>query len=113
MAQRYNNLPTFDQAVQEKGVTSKVWFFFWQALWNGIAPSAESAVALSTSPFTFTAPRGGFLIVQGGTVSFVSFSRDGSTFHNTGQTQGIFPVSKQDQIVITYSVAPTLTFVPT
>jgi len=108
-----NSLPTFAQSLVEGGRTSKVWYFFWQALWNGIPPGAESSVTAGPSPFNYVAPRGGFVIVQGGSVSHISFSRNQTTFYNTGQTTGVFPLSKGDSLSITYSSAPALTFVPT
>ena len=108
-----NALPTFNQQILEGGRTSRVWYFFFQGLWNGIPPGAESKVVVTASPFGFIAPRGGFLIVQGGTVSSVSFSRDGITPHATGQTAGMFPLSKGDTLTVTYSSVPNLTFVPT
>ena len=108
----FNSFPTFAQSLTEGGRTSKVWYFFLQGLWNGIPPGAENFVAAGLSPFIYTAPRGGFLIVQGGTVSFISFSRNQSTFYNTGETTGVFPLSKGDSLSISYSAAPNLTFVP-
>jgi hypothetical protein len=108
----YNSLPTYNQNVEIGGKTSKIWYFFWQALWNGIPPGAESVVVPTGSPFGFVAPRGGFAIVQGGTVSNISFSRDGVTPYNTGLTVGVFPLSKGDVLTVTYSSAPALIFVP-
>jgi hypothetical protein len=112
LTQKYNSLPTYETAFEVGGRTSKTWYFFLQALWNGIAPGGENSVTPTASPFVFTAPRRGFLIVQGGTVSFVSYSRDQVTFHNTGVVAGAIPASKGDLVSVTYSVAPTLTFVP-
>ena len=112
MAQYYSTVPTFEQSLIQGKTTNKNWYFFWQGLSNGIPPGAESVVAPGASPYEFAAPSGGFLIIQGGTVSFVSFSRDHTTFYATGQTQGMFPVSQGDILLITYSVAPNLTFVP-
>lgn len=48
------------------------------------------------------------LMVSGGTVSAIDYSKDGSTFDSTGQTAGQFVVNPGDRLRITYSVAPTV-----
>jgi hypothetical protein len=109
----YTTLPTYDQTLTTgKNPTNKVWYFFFKSLYVGSPPAAEFAVSLTASPFSFVAPQRGFLIVQGGSVVLVQFSRNGKTNYTTGQTQGVFPVSANDTIIIRYSVAPTVTFVP-
>lgn len=111
MAQ-FNTTPTFDQPLNEKGLTSKIWYRFFQSLAKGIPPAAEVTVTATGSPYTYTAAQKGFLIVQGGTVSLIQVSRTAGTNHATGITQGVFPLSAGDSLVINYSVAPNLTFVP-
>lgn len=110
--QQLNRLPQFGQPLAAGNVTNKDWYFFWAGLWRGLAPELESPVTLTGSPFTYSAPRRGSLIVSGGTVSQIRFSRDGSTFYNTGATAGMFALSAADRLEVTYTVAPTLTFVP-
>lgn len=66
----------------------------------GITPGA--------SPYTYEAPARGFVLVTGGTVSSITWTRDGSTFLTTGMTAGFFPVEAGDAIVVTYTVAPTM-----
>ena len=110
MTQQYNTFPTYDQPISEKGGTARGWYRFFQGLAFGVPPGAETAVTVGTSPFTYTAPRGGAVIVQGGIVSAISFARVSS--HVTGATQGLFPVSSGDMITITYTGVPTVTFVP-
>ena len=108
-----NTIPQFEQRViRQGGVTAKEWYFFFQALWKGLPQALEVPVVPGPTPFTYTAPTRGFLIVQGGTISLVQFSRDGSTNYSVGTTAGSFPLSQGDQLIINYSVAPTLTFVP-
>jgi hypothetical protein len=108
-----NKIPTFNTPLIEAGRTNKDWFFYFTGLFQKIPPEREAPVVLGPSPYLYTAPRGGFLIVQGGTVSAIEFSRDGTTFYNTGQTQGTISFGSFDQIRITYSVLPNVTFVPT
>jgi hypothetical protein len=108
------NYPTPLQTQSEQGpFTSKDWYFFWAGLFQGLAPAIEKAVPLTGSPFTYAAAAKGSFIVSGGTVSLIQFSRDGVTFYNVGQTSGMFTLSAADRLKITYSVAPTVTFVPT
>lgn len=110
--QQLNRLPQFGQPLETNKITSRDWYFFWAGLWRGLAPELETPVTLTGSPFTYTAPRRGSLIVSGGTVSQIRFSRDGTTFYNVGATAGMFALSAADRLEVTYSVAPTLTFVP-
>lgn len=110
--QQLNRLPQFGQPLANKEVTNKDWYFFWAGLWRGLAPELESPVVLTGSPFTFSAPRRGSLIVSGGTVSQIRFSRDASTFYDVGATAGMFALSAADRLEVTYTGSPTLTFVP-
>lgn len=111
MTVQFNQLPTYDQPILGGKSFSRPWFVFLSNLFTGKPPASENSVVTGTSPFTYTAARRGFLIVQGGTVSMVQWAR-GTTNHNTGQTQGTFPLSQGDSLVITYTGAPTLTFAP-
>ncbi len=107
-----NILPNYNQPLVEKGLTARTWYQFFQSMWKGFPTGAEVSVTATASPMTYLAPSKGFLIVNGGTVSLVQFTRDQKTNYTTGQTQGCFPVSNGDALIVTYSVTPTLTFVP-
>jgi hypothetical protein len=109
---QFNRMPDYNEALVTKGVTSKGWSRFWGGLFTGTPTGPISVITVSASPFTYTATAGGTVIISGGTVTQVKFSRDGATFYVTGQTAGMFPVSQGDQLVITHSVPPTMTFVP-
>lgn len=113
MAQQFNSLPNFNVPLQKQGVTSKDWFIYWAALFNGLAPAAEVAITPGVSPYSYSAPVKGSVIVSGGTVSAIAFSRNGTTFYTTGQTSGMFTLNAQDRLRVTYTVLPTMTFVPT
>jgi hypothetical protein len=113
VAQQFNKVPQFNQPLVEKGVTSRDWYFFFAGMFRGLAPEFESPVTLTGSPFTYGASSKGSVIVSGGTVSAIEFSRDGSTFYSVGQTAGMFTLNAADRLRITYAVAPTVTFVPT
>lgn len=112
MAQQFNQLPSYDETLTQKGNTTRGWYSFWSGIQTGQATGPISPVAPSVSPYSYKASQGGTLIIQGGTVSLVSLSRDGVTNFNTGQTQGLFPLSQGDTLIINYSAAPNLTFVP-
>lgn len=58
----------------------------------------------------FTAPSKGYVILNGGSVSAVQFTRSVTTL--TGQTAGIFPLNQGDVLTVTYASLPTMTFVP-
>lgn len=77
------------------------------------APRAQPAqsVTLPGSPFTYTAAFDGTLVVTGGTVSAIALIRQGTSVA-TGITTGLFPLRRLDQLQITYSVVPTVTFLP-
>ncbi len=108
----YLTLPNYRQSLIDKTQTSSPWYKYFSALFVGKPPGAESTVTIGTSPYTYTATQRGFLIVQGGTVSLVQWSRGGVTNHTTGVTQGCFPLSQGDSLIITYTGAPNLTFAP-
>jgi hypothetical protein len=77
-------------------------------------PALAQPVALITpgaSPYTYKAPFAGSVAVTGGTVSAIAILRQGTTVA-TGLTTGVFPVSRGDSLVITYSSLPTVTFIP-
>lgn len=84
---------------------------------DGLLPDATaqsqpvSSITVGGSPFTYTAPFAGTIAVTGGTVSAIAILRQGTSVA-TGITAGFVPVSRYDQVQVTYSVLPTLTFIP-
>jgi hypothetical protein len=73
-----------------------------------------AGVTPGASPYTYqnTSGRPGDMIVSGGLVSDVAFSRDNATFYGVGAVSGVFPLSAYDFLRVTYTVAPTMTFIP-
>lgn len=69
-------------------------------------------VTVGASPFSYKAPSSGFVAIDGGAVSLIEFSRDGTTFISVGTGFGAYPVRKNDFIRTTYSSTPTISFVP-
>jgi hypothetical protein len=113
MAQQFNQPPTYNQPLVVGGITSKDWYFFWNAMWRGLAPGPPMALTPTASPYTYSASVKGAVLVSGGTVSQIRFSRDGITFYNVGATAGSFTLNAADRLEVTYTVVPTMTFVPT
>jgi hypothetical protein len=85
----------------------------WQRFFNSAfgQAGAGAAVTLTGTPFPFLAGGSGNLLVVGGTVSDITLTR-GTTAIPTGLTAGFIPVANGDTVTITYSVAPTVTFIP-
>jgi len=111
---QFNTLPNYPVPLIDGRVTNRDWYRFWTGLFRGLPPANVEPVTLTGSPFVYSATRRGSLIVSGGTVSAVAFSRDGgSTYYTVGTVAGMFTVSASDLLKITYTVAPTVTFVPT
>ena len=112
MAQ-YRAVPTYKQPLETGGNTSASWYRFFQDLDNIRAPGPEQSITVGVSPFLYHATAGGgFLIVSGGTVSLIEFTRNQTTFYATGETAGVFQMANEDSYRITYTVKPTVTFVP-
>lgn len=72
------------------------------------APPKE-VVALGASPATFTAVDPGTFVVQAGTVTKIELGR-GGVFVDVGVIAGCIPVSRDDQVRVTYTVAPTTNY---
>lgn len=72
-------------------------------------------VTVGASPFTYQNERDFDMdvIVSGGTVSQVAFSRDGVTFYPVASaTNTTVRLNPGDSVRVTYSVLPTLVLVP-
>jgi len=110
MTLQYRGLPTYTEPVDDKGNMSTAWRRWFSATDNGTPPAAEASITVGASPFAYQATQKGFVIVTGGTVSSIQFTRTGT--YSTGQTAGVFPVSLADILTVTWSVKPTMTFVP-
>lgn len=111
---QFNTLPNFPVPLMEGRITSRDWYRFWMGLFRGLPPSNVEPVTLTGSPYVYSATKKGCVIINGGTVSAVAFSRDGgTTYYTVGTVAGMFTVNASDLLKITYTVAPTVTFVPT
>ena len=70
-----------------------------------------TGVPVGASPFAYVAGERGSVCITGGTVSSVTLTRHGVTV-NPGSLAGYVPVSQGDTVTVTYSVAPTIDFIP-
>lgn len=108
-----NRFPTYSIPLETRGKTTANWFNFFGGLFSGQPTGNVSGITVGSSPFSYVAPSGGRVIIQGGTTTQIQYSRDAQNYFVTGVTAGVIPVSQGDQLVVTYSVAPpTMTFVP-
>ena len=97
-----------DERAKGKVRVSRDW---WRYLLSfASAPAPEQSVTIGASPTTFKASVNGRMLVQGGTVSAIQLVRQST--YSTGLTSGYIPLSIGDQLTVTYSVAPTLTWFP-
>lgn len=69
-----------------------------------------ASITVGASPFSYTAMKDGYALISGGTVSAVSLTRHGTAVSTP--TTGFIPTARGDVISVTYSAAPTMTFVP-
>jgi hypothetical protein len=110
MNRTFQGMPTYDQQIIQQGNTSSIWYRFFVSLFQGQPTGPEVAIAVGASPFTYPAQVGGWLIISGGTISAVVFTRTTNT--SIPVSASIVPVAAGDQVKITYSGLPTITFVP-
>lgn len=113
MTTQFNRMPTYNEPLETKGVTTRGWWRLWIGLYTGQPTGPTAGITVGSSPYKYTAPQGGSVIVNGGSTTQIAFSRDGANFFITGQTTGMFRLAQGDILQVTYSIAPpTMTFVP-
>lgn len=83
---------------------------------NGLMASAilPSNIPVGGSPFTYQNPlsRPVNILVSGGTVTTISWSRDNSNYFLIGLLAGQFQLSPGDYLRVVYITPPTMTLVP-
>ena len=105
------SLPTYEQSLTKSGQTAQSWYRFFSGVFQGTPPANESKLSVGASPYAYQAPVKGFVILSGGSVSAVQFTRSVTTL--TNQTSGIFPLNQGDTLTITYASLPVAVWVPT
>lgn len=83
----------------------------WDQMDSGLS---ASSIPVSGSPVIYQNTSGGpgCVLVSGGTVTTINWSRDNSTYYLVGLLAGMFHVSAGDYIKVNYVIGPTMTFVP-
>lgn len=78
------------------------------------APPAFMDITVGTSPFDYEAKEPGNLFVSGGTVSGITLTRGVDTITVAPNTANprLIPVAVADIVEVTYSVLPTIKFIP-
>lgn len=95
LAQQIGTMPRIDPEVSGRSI-----------LPSGITPGASPYTYQNTNTYPVD------VIVNGGTVSAIAFSRDNATFYTVGQINGVFALSPYDFLRVTYTLVPTMTLVP-
>lgn len=108
------SLPSARQSVttaDDQGNTqfTRPWFLFLQSV-NDSLPANDKPIVITVgaSPFAYMAPTTGTLVINGGTVSLINYTRSGV---NVTMTGGVIPISSGDTVTVTYSVVPSMTFI--
>ena len=72
-----------------------------------------SDIVVGTSPFLYTNTTSGNVdvMVSGGGISALEFSRDATTFYDTGSYYGMFSLSPADTLRVTYVSVPVMTLI--
>lgn len=94
----------------KSGKLASVWYQFLTRLAQLTAETPMSAVTVGASPFIYTPSTIGNLFITGGTVSSIVLTR--SAISITCQKDQFIPMAANDTVTVTYSVKPTVTFVP-
>lgn len=99
---------TLSRFVNQLGNIVTPWIQYLQQFTQ--APPKFMQVSVDISPFSYTAKEPGYVVVSGGTVSAIHLLRGSDDLDMTGQK--IIPVSINDSVITTYTVLPTITFIP-
>lgn len=94
--------------VNRAGIIKNPWIQYLQQF--TIAPPSFIDITLTGSPFEYIAREPGNLFVSGGTISLITLTRGTETLTVTGSI--LIPVAVADVVEITYSVLPTIKFIP-
>ena len=110
---QYRQTPTYTEQIAVGQKNNQNWYRYFTQNEVGTPPSAEIAITVNASPLSFTDPSKGFVIVSGGTVTSIMFSRTANVFYLTGETAGVFPMAQNDILKVTFTAAPNMVFIPT
>lgn len=103
---------TIARFVDNAGLILQPWIQYLQQF--TIAPPAFMSISVGISPFAYEAKEPGNLFISGGTVTSITLTRGSDTIivaPNTANPRMI-PVAVADIVKVTYSVLPTIKFIP-
>lgn len=103
------NVVVTDQSFRLSAQFFRVLTSVLKAIGGYAQPDAIQPQTLTGSPWGFTAQVPGQLLISGGTVSSVILTRSGVTI--SAPAAGLY-LTPSDSVTITYTVAPTVHFVP-
>lgn len=96
--------------VPRTGMLTEGWARFLVRIQQLTPERPVMPVSPGPSPYSFTATTIGDLLVRGGNVSGITLTRGSDSV--VCPTSGFIPMAALDIVTVTYSVAPTITFVP-
>jgi hypothetical protein len=96
------------QKFEGKGFIIPPWNSYLQQFTQ--KPSAVITQEVSASPYNLTPNANGKIIITGGTISEILLIRGATSIDITGKM--IIPIRIEDTIQVTYSVLPTIYFLP-
>ena len=78
------------------------------------AAVTPNTLTVGASPYTYINNTGApvDVMISGGGISKLQFTRNGTSFYSTGSFYGMFTLSPWDAIKVTYVAAPTMVVVP-
>ena len=108
---QYRTPPNYVEPLTSGSNTSASYYRFFQAIDQGVPPAAEYTITVGPSPFKFTTMQhGGNVLIFGGNITQVQIQR--TMTYSPGFTEGIYPLSFGDSLIVTYVSAPTMVFFP-
>lgn len=102
--------PTLPLGDPKTGIIASIWYQWVTRISQLSAERPIAPITVGASPFVYTASTIGNIFISGGTVASIVLGRSGV---NLTCPENIFiPVAANDTVTVTYSVKPTMTFVP-
>lgn len=103
---------TIQRFIDNSGRIIQPWIAYLQQF--TIAPPDFISITVGASPFSYVAKEPGNVYASGGTVSDISLKRGVNTISVAANTTNprMIPVGINDTVIVTYTVLPTIKFVP-
>jgi len=109
------SVPFVDPA---SGMVSRAWWYWFQRIMtrtggqSGSNYGPPARVPVTGSPFVYSPPSNGMLLLTGGGVSRLRYSQDGSGWFDAGNFYAPLPITVGGSAEVTYVRAPVVTFIP-